>query len=103
MGSGTGHQSHEKFFIHRGDVIAKYGFTCGMFETWQVHDGPSDWILEGLVRVHTLQRKTWDALGAFNLRSGPANHWPSWLGMERSTVTLGQQTGPDDERDSFMM
>lgn len=58
MSPGTGHQSHEKFLIHSGDVVTKCGFPCGMFKTGQMHDGTADWILERLAGVHSLQSKT---------------------------------------------
>lgn len=68
---GTRHQSHEKFLIHRGDVITKFSFACGMFQTRQVHDGASNWILERLLRIHTLQRETRIALEAGNPQKWP--------------------------------
>lgn len=71
MGSGTGHQHHVQLVIHPRDVITKYSFTCGMFKTRYMHDGASDWVLEGLARIHTLQRKTRVALENFNLQKSP--------------------------------
>lgn len=83
MGSVTGHQHHVKLIIYPGDVITKYGFTRGMFKTWYMHDGASDWVLEGLVRIHTLQRKTRVTLENFNLQKSPGQLPHSWLRIEK--------------------
>lgn len=65
MSPGTGHQSHEKFLIHSGDVVTKCGFPCGMFKTGQMHDGTANWILERLTGIHSLQSKTRVRPGTF--------------------------------------
>lgn len=91
MGSGTGHQHHVKLIIYPGDVITKYGFTRGMFKTWYMHDGASDWVLEGLVRIHTLQRRQELPWKTLIFRSRLASYHTHDSGLRNEIVTIGQQ------------
>lgn len=54
MSSGAGDYSQEEFLGDGGHVVNKHSFPCGVFNGWLVHDWMANWILWGLVGIHTL-------------------------------------------------
>lgn len=54
MGPGTGDYGKEEFLVNGRHVINKYSFPGGVFNGRLVHDWVSNWVLLGLVGIHTL-------------------------------------------------
>lgn len=56
MSPGAGDHGKEELLAHEGQVVHKGCFPGGVLEACLVHDWVPDWVLWGLVGVHTLQR-----------------------------------------------